>query len=69
MKKKISFIQACIGIYDTYIFDEPTSGVDEPSAIKMLGIVENLKAKGAGILLTSNNLDELERVSDYIYII
>lgn len=69
MKKKISFIQACIGIYDTYIFDEPTSGVDEPSAIKMLGIVENLKAKGAGILLTSHNLDELERVSDYIYII
>ncbi|MBX9119731.1 ABC transporter ATP-binding protein [Enterococcus faecium] len=69
MKKKISFIQACIGKYDTYIFDEPTSGVDEPSAIKMLKIVENLKSEGSGILLTSHNLDELERVSDYIYII
>ncbi|WP_297079129.1 ABC transporter ATP-binding protein [uncultured Enterococcus sp.] len=69
MKKKISFIQACLGEYDTYIFDEPTSGVDEPSAIKMLKIVEKLKSNGSGILLTSHNLDELERVSDYIYII
>ncbi len=69
MKKKISFIQACIGSYDSYIFDEPTSGVDEPSAIKMLDIVQNLKKNGAAILLTSHNLDELERISDYIYII
>lgn len=69
MKKKISFIQACIGNYDAYIFDEPTSGVDEPSAIKMLEIIQNLKKSGAAILLTSHNLDELERVSDYIYII
>ncbi|WP_236048899.1 ABC transporter ATP-binding protein [Marinilactibacillus psychrotolerans] len=69
MKKKISFIQACIGNYDTYILDEPTSGVDEPSAIMMLEIVEQLKESGSAILLTSHNLDELERVSDFVYII
>ncbi|MEC6748076.1 ABC transporter ATP-binding protein [Marinilactibacillus sp. XAAS-LB27] len=69
MKKKLSFIQACIGKYDTYILDEPTSGVDEPSAIIMLEVIEQLKADGAGILLTSHNLDELERVSDYVYIL
>lgn len=69
MKKKISFIQSCIGVYDAYIFDEPTSGVDEPSAIMMLKIINRLKEKGRAILLTSHNLDELERVSDYIYLI
>ncbi|EPI03836.1 ABC transporter, ATP-binding protein [Enterococcus faecalis 13-SD-W-01] len=69
MKKKISFIQACLGNYDTYIFDEPTSGVDEPSAMKMLEIVNRLKEIGGAVLLTSHNLDELERVSDYVYVI
>lgn len=69
MKKKIGFIQACIGDFDTFIFDEPTSGVDEPSAIIMLEVIDELKKSGAAILLTSHNLDELERISDYIYII
>lgn len=67
MKKKISFIQACIGSFDTYIFDEPTSGVDVQSAQIMMRIIEELKATGAAILLTSHNMDELQRVSDYVY--
>lgn len=69
MKKKISFIQAYIGDFDTYIFDEPTSGVDGPTANLMLKKLEELTDKNAGVLLTSHNLDELERVSDYVYII
>ncbi|MFV8808421.1 ABC transporter ATP-binding protein [Aerococcus urinaeequi] len=69
MKKKLAFIQCCVGNYDTYIFDEPTSGVDGPSAKIMLDLIANLREKNAGILLTSHNLDELERVSDFIYII
>lgn len=35
----------------------------------MLEIVEQLKESGSAILLTSHNLDELERVSDFVYII
>ncbi|MGX7418334.1 ABC transporter ATP-binding protein [Carnobacterium gallinarum] len=66
MKKKISFIQTCIGQYDTYVFDEPTSGVDVHSSVIMMGIIEELKGKSA-VLLTSHNMDEIERVSDYIY--
>lgn len=69
MKKKISFIQCAIGTYDNYIFDEPTSGVDVPSTLIMLQIIERLKKRGAGVLLTSHNIDELERVSDYVYIL
>lgn len=69
MRKKLSFIQCAIGQYDTYIFDEPTSGVDVPSALIMLKIITRLKLEGAAILLTSHNIDELERVSDYVYIL
>ncbi|WP_314830738.1 ABC transporter ATP-binding protein [uncultured Streptococcus sp.] len=69
MKKKLSFIQCAIGSYQSYIFDEPTSGVDVPSALIMLDIIKELKSNGSAVLLTSHNIDELERVSDYIYII
>ena len=69
MKKKLSFIQCAIGDFDAYIFDEPTSGVDVPSALIMMDIIKRLKTTGAAILLTSHNIDELERVSDYLYII
>ncbi|WP_238581390.1 ATP-binding cassette domain-containing protein [Streptococcus orisasini] len=69
MKKKLSFIQCAVGDFDAYIFDEPTSGVDVPSALIMMDIIKRLKTAGAAILLTSHNIDELERVSDYVYAI
>ncbi|HEY4398991.1 MAG TPA: ABC transporter ATP-binding protein [Lactobacillaceae bacterium] len=69
MKKKLSFIQAFIGNFDTYIFDEPTSGVDVPSAELMMSLLNELKVRNKAILLTSHNLDELQRVSDVIYIL
>ncbi|MBP2966936.1 hypothetical protein J8385_20410, partial [Acinetobacter baumannii] len=58
---------AYMGDFDTYIFDEPTSGVDVESALTMLQMITIKKNKGAGILLTSHNIDELEEYSDYIY--
>lgn len=69
MRKKISFVQAAIGNFNAYIFDEPTSGVDAQSAREMLRIVVSIKEKGKAILLTSHNLDELEEVADYVYIL
>jgi ABC-2 type transport system ATP-binding protein len=67
MKKKISFIQACLGEYDVYILDEPTSGVDVHSSIIMMDIIQELKNKNSGVLLTSHNISELEEVSDHVY--
>lgn len=70
MKKKLSFIQAYVGeSYDAYIFDEPTSGVDVPSAYTMMALIRKLKAVNQAVLLTSHNMDELERVGDYFYIL
>lgn len=69
MKKKIFFIQTILGKSGTYFFDEPTSGVDGPSAEIMIKVINELKLQGAAILITSHNLDELERISDYVYII
>ncbi|MCM0583464.1 ABC transporter ATP-binding protein [Weissella diestrammenae] len=65
----MNFIQACLGDYDTFIFDEPTSGVDVESAVIMMKIIKEIKSRGAAILLTSHNIEELQEASDYIYFI
>lgn len=69
MKKKISFLQAYIGDFDTYIFDEPTSGVDVEAAQAMLDLLVDLKKQNKAVLLTSHNIEEIERYSDYVYIL
>jgi ABC-2 type transport system ATP-binding protein len=69
MKKKISFLQAIIGDFDSYIFDEPTSGVDIETEAVMMNMITDLKQKGKTILLTSHNMEEVERFSDYVYIL
>lgn len=69
MKKKLSFIQAYMGDFDTYIFDEPTSGVDVESARVMMALLKDLKFQGKAVLLTSHNIDELEVICDYIYVL
>lgn len=69
MKKKLSFIQAYLGDFDAYIFDEPTSGVDVESARVMMVMIKELKKRDKAILLTSHNIEELQEYSDYVYIL
>ncbi|MCJ7842121.1 ABC transporter ATP-binding protein [Lederbergia sp. NSJ-179] len=69
MKKKICIAQALLGNPELIILDEPTSGLDPESAIKIRNLVAGLQKKGKTILLTSHNLDEIERISDRVGIL
>ncbi|MEJ8767685.1 ABC transporter ATP-binding protein [Oceanobacillus sp. HCA-5259] len=69
MKKKICIAQALLGNPDLIILDEPTSGLDPESAIKIRNIVKKYQKLGKTILLTSHNLDEIDKVSDRVGIL
>ena len=69
MKKKISLAQALLGNPRIIILDEPTSGLDPESAIKVRQLILKLKQQGKTILLTSHNLDEIEKISDRVGIL
>lgn len=69
MKKKISIAQALLGNPNLIILDEPTSGLDPESAIKIRKLVTKLQEQGKTILLTSHNLDEIDKVSDRVGIL
>src|SRR5699024_5363887 len=51
MKKKISIAQALLGNPELIILDEPTSGIDPESAIKIRQLVTKLQKEGKTILL------------------
>jgi len=69
MRKKISIAQALLGNPELIFLDEPTSGIDPESAIHIRNLVLKLKQQGKTIILTSHNLDEIDRICDRVAMI
>lgn len=68
-RQKVALIAALATDADLYIFDEPTSGLDPLMEAVFQQEVEQLKAQGKAILLSSHILSEVERLCDHIAII
>src|SRR5205823_5677429 len=51
------------------ILDEPTTGLDPRSRVEMWGFIESLVADGTTILLTTQYLDEADRLAHQIVVI
>jgi ABC-2 type transport system ATP-binding protein len=49
--------------------DEPTTGLDPRSRLELWATIENLVAEGATVLLTTQYLDEADRLADRIAVI
>ena len=52
----------------TFIFDEPTRGIDVGSKTSIYSFMDELVARGAGILMISSELPEVLGMSDRIYV-
>lgn len=49
-----------------FIMDEPTTALTETEIETLFDIINNLRAKGVGIIYISHRMDELKRISDRI---
>lgn len=49
-----------------FIMDEPTTALTETEIETLFEIINNLRAKGVGIIYISHRMDELKRISDRI---
>ena len=49
--------------------DEPTTGLDPRSRLGLWDVIENLVGRGATVLLTTQYLDEADRLADRIAVI
>lgn len=69
MKRKLSILITLMRNTSFLVLDEPTSGVDPQSRIEIRKLFSLLKNQNKTILVTSHDLAEITKVSDYISII
>jgi len=50
------------------LLDEPFSGIDPIAVAELQGIVEHLRARGLGVLITDHNVRETLAITNYAYI-
>ncbi|TLY05346.1 MAG: ABC transporter ATP-binding protein [Thaumarchaeota archaeon] len=69
MKQKILVAMAMATDAQLLFLDEPTIGLDPVSRRQVWSAINDWKAKGGSILLTTHYMDEAEMLSDYVVII
>lgn len=68
-KQKVGLVQAFAHKPDLLILDEPTLGLDPLVQQEFYRLVDEVRAEGRTVFLSSHNLPEVERVCDRVAII
>jgi len=68
-RQKVALVAALATRADLYLFDEPTSGLDPLMEAQFQRTVQELRAEGATVLLSSHILAEAEALADRVSII
>ncbi|MFT5920762.1 MAG: ABC-2 type transport system ATP-binding protein [Flavobacteriales bacterium] len=69
MKKKLALLGVLLQKNEVFIFDEPFNGVDIEGNMLISGILNELKAQGKYILLSSHIFSSLKTLSDSIFVL
>ena len=68
-KQRLALACAIVGDPELLFLDEPTTGLDPQSRRQIWDLVEEFKAMGRTLLLTTHYMDEAERLCDRVAII
>jgi ABC-2 type transport system ATP-binding protein len=69
MRRRLDLAAALIGNPEVLFLDEPTSGLDPPSRLTLWAMVEALRDEGRTIVLTTQHLEEAERLADRVVVV
>jgi len=69
MRQKILIAAALLHNPDLVLLDEPFSGLDIGSALILRSLIQELAARGKGVLFSSHELDTVERISHRVVIL
>jgi ABC-2 type transport system ATP-binding protein len=69
MRRRLDLGASLVGSPRLLLLDEPTTGLDPRSRNELWGALEDLVAHGTDVLLTTQYLDEADRLADLIAII
>ncbi|MBI3790796.1 MAG: ABC transporter ATP-binding protein [Gemmatimonadetes bacterium] len=68
-KQRLDVACALVGDPELLFLDEPTTGLDPQSRRQLWDLVEQFKATGRTVLLTTHYMDEAERLADRVAIV
>jgi len=69
MRRRLDLAASLVHRPPVLFLDEPTTGLDPASRVGMWGIIEELVAQGSTVLLTTQYLEEADRLADNIIVI
>lgn len=69
MRRRLDIAMSLIAEPSVLFLDEPTTGLDPRSRLEMWDVIDGLVADGTTLLLTTQYLDEAERLADDIVVI
>ena len=69
MRRRLDLAAALVAEPPVLFLDEPTTGLDPRSRLGLWEVIERLVAEGATVLLTTQYLDEADRLADMIAVI
>jgi ABC-2 type transport system ATP-binding protein len=69
LKQRVALARTLLHRPQIVLLDEPTSGLDPESARDVRELILQLRAEGRAVLLSTHNLDEVERVADRVGVI
>lgn len=69
MQQKVQFISTILHEPSLLILDEPFSGLDPVNADVLISVIKELKDKGMSVILSTHQMDQVERLCDDIALI
>ncbi len=69
MRRRLDLAAALVAEPPVLFLDEPTTGLDPRSRVDLWGIIEELVADGTSLLLTSQYLEEVDRLANAISVV
>jgi ABC-2 type transport system ATP-binding protein len=69
MRRRLDLAASLVGRPQVMFLDEPTSGIDPRNRIELWQLIEDLVRTGTTVLLTTQHLEEADRLADRIGVI
>jgi len=68
-RRKVGLVGAFMARPELLILDEPTSGIDPLVQIEVLDLINEVRAEGRTVFLSSHSLSDVQRVADEVVVI